>query len=209
MGLALMLLAAALPLASSQKAEVCCVRFRTSRLAIVRETSEAQPKVGGALRVDFSFRSQSVRKPILRIACLCEEQGELVCHGGLWDRLDTYQPMDRSEVTRLFKVAEYKSPPDRREADPVDPKLISSLTGLVSRDAYALATYGESDPARGFFSLKAKGMPRLLLYRLEIWQNGVQVAAYDSPRTGLGRMSIPKDWHAWRKYPSLFRYEDR
>jgi len=47
-----------------------------------------------------------------------------------------------------------------------------------------------------------------LLYRIEVWQNGVRAAAYDSSRAGLGSYEIPDDWHLWKKYPQKFKYAD-
>ena len=63
---------------------------------------------------------------------------------------------------------------------------------------------------KGFFRIgKATAAPpKVLLFRLELWQNGVLAAAYDSSRTGLGAYDIPADWFAWRKYPQKFRYFD-
>ena len=44
--------------------------------------------------------------------------------------------------------------------------------------------------------------------RLELWQNGVMVASWESSKAGLGKYALPADWYAWQKYPQKFKYVD-
>ena len=91
-----------------------------------------------------------------------------------------------------------------------DPARFSRVLPEVSRKAYSTAVYGTAESNRGFFRVgkTTTAPPKVLLFRLELWQNGALAASYDSSRTGLGAYDIPADWFVWRKYPQKFRYFD-
>ena len=90
-----------------------------------------------------------------------------------------------------------------------DPAKFTPYLSEVVRESYAAAIYGTAEMKHGFFRLgRSEKMPKLLLYRIEVWQNGVMVASSDSPRTGLGAYDIPSDWHEWKKYPRKFKYAE-
>ena len=77
----------------------------------------------------------------------------------------------------------------------------------MSKAAYSSAVYGTADVNKGFFRIGKTAMtPKVLLFRLELWQNGALAGVYESSRTGLGAYDIPADWSVWRKYPQKFRY---
>ena len=43
---------------------------------------------------------------------------------------------------------------------------------------------------------------------IQLWQNGVMVASWESSKAGLGKYALPADWYAWQKYPQKFKYVD-
>lgn len=205
----LLVLAAALSAASAPKAEVRSVRLTPSKLIVSREKAGSDVLVTGQIRVDMSFARNTVRKPVLRLACLCEANGVLSVNTILLDRPRTCEGMRRSEVMNAFKAAGVDIPSKDRERAYSDPAMFTPFLPEVTKDAYAAAVYGSADVKRGFFRLgRSETMPKVLLFRLELWQNGVLAASYDSSRTGLGKYEIPADWHVWKKYPQKFKYAD-
>ena len=201
-----LILAAVLSAETTPRAEVSNVRFGASKLLAVKAKTGPATYLRGPLRVDMSCRQNQVRKPLLRIICLCDVNGELVCHSGLWDKLETNRRLGRSEVSKTFKLAGIELPPKEREAALSDPQKISPLLPEVLKSAYQSASYGETAENGGFF--RVNNLTRVLLFRFELWQNGVLVGSRESSWTGLGSLDIPKDWHVWKKYPQKFKYVD-
>lgn len=192
-------------------AEIRNVRFASPRLAVSRPRADSSSAViYGRLRVDMGFAKATARKPVLRIVCLCEAGGSLVCYQGLWDRPNTYRRLERSEIMAAFRDAGYEPSPAERETAYRDPATITRFLPEVSKTAYSATTYGSSDIDRGFFRIDQPGtQTKVLLFRLELWQNGNLVGSYDSPKTGLGKYELPDDWHVWKRYRQKFRYIDR
>ena len=204
--LSVLTLVAALTAGSAPKAEISNVRFGATKLMVTKATAGSSHYIRGPLRVDMSFKRPQARKPLLRIACLCEVNGALTCYSGLWDAPNTNRRFGRSEATRAFKQAGVVLSAQERESALADPKRLSPLLGEVMKSAYQCASYGDTSANGGFF--RVSGVPRILLCRFELWQNGVLVGSSDSSRTGLGGYDIPDDWYAWKKYPQKFKYVD-
>ena len=181
-------LAAALAAAPTPQAEIRNVRISSPKMLLSREKSDSNVQVVGQFRVDMSCAKTMVKRPVARLVCLCSLDGVLWLGQSFLDRPDTMRGM---------------SVP-KKDADPAS---FTQKLGEVSRDACQSAIYGSFELKRGFFDLgKSVKMPKLLLFRIEIWQNGVQVAKYESSHTGLGSYELPDDWHAWQKYPQKFKY---
>lgn len=180
-------LAAATP-AEKPQAEVRNVRISSPKMLLSREKSDSNVQVVGQFRVDMSCVKNTVKRPVARLVCLCDLGGTLWLGQSFLDRPDTMRCM---------------SVP-KKDADPAS---FTQKLGEVTRESCRSAAYGSSELKRGFFDLgKSAKMPKLLLFRIEIWQNGVQVEDYESSHTGLGGYGIPDDWHAWKKYPQKFKY---
>lgn len=195
--------------AAAPQAEVRNVRISSPKLILSREKSGSDVQVAGQFKVEMSFAKKTAKKPVVRLACLCEVNGALVANCIFLDRPDTGKGLPRSEVQAAFKAAGVEIPSKEREKSFTDPAKFTPYLSEVSREAYAAATYGTAELKRGFFRLgRSETMPKLLLYRIEVWQNGVRAAAFDSPRTGLGAYDIPKDWHVWKKYPQKIKYAE-
>ena len=202
--LAVLTLVAALTAGQAPKAEVTNVRFGASKLLVTKASSGMTRYVRGPLRVDMSFKRPVVRRPLLRIACLCDVNGELTCYSGLWDQLNTNRRMSRSDIAKAFKQAGVELASKERESAFADPKRISLLLNEVTRDAYRQPSYGETSVNGGLF--RVTGAARVLLYRFELWQNGVLVGSEESSRAGLVMYDIPPDWYEWKKHPQKFKY---
>lgn len=182
------------------KTDVKSVRFPVPGLSVTRSKSGTTAYVGGPIRVDMSISGGHVRKPILRIVCLCESNGELLWMDGLWDKPKTNAQLSRSDVMSAFRAA-------GREGTCSEARCISAVLPEVGAAAYGVMTYGEPDANRGFFRIDRVAVaPRLLVYRYELWQNGVLAGVWESSHTRLGKYEIPDDWSVRGRYPQKFRY---
>ena len=211
MTVALSLLAAALAAGQpTQQAEIRNVRITSPKITVSRARSDSEAFACGQVRVEMSSAKKTVKKPVLRLVCLCEVGGALSVREILLDRPGTNQGMKRAEIAAAFKRAGVEIPPKERDAWLTDPAKFSPYLPEVSRPAAVAAVYGAADAHGGFFSLgrSASSIPRVLLARVEIWQNGVLAAGVESSRTGLGSYEIPADWHVRLKYPQKFAYAD-
>jgi len=205
-------LAAALAAASApSKPEIRNVRISSPKVFLSREKSDSPVQVVGQFKVEMSFAANRVRKPVARLCCLCDIDGTLWMNRVFLDRPDTAAGMGEGEILQALKAAGLETN-DARERESLrnDPAKFTPYLREVGKDAYASAVYGSAELGKGFFRLgKAKTMPKLVLFRIELWQNGSLVAKYESPHTGLGGYGIPNDWHVWKKYPQKFQYSAR
>ena len=196
-------------LAVAPQAEVRNVRISSPKILLSREKSGSDVQVAGQFKVDMSFAKKTAKKPVVRLACLCEVNGALLANCIFLDKPDSSRGLPRSEIQAAFKSAGVEVPSKEREKMYSDPARFTPYLSEVVRESYTAAIYGTSEVKHGFFRLgRSEKMPKLLLYRIEVWQNGVMVASCDSPRTGLGSYDIPKDWHAWKRYPQKFKYAE-
>lgn len=202
----------AVPVATKTQAakEVRTVRFVTPRFMVSRAHADSRNAyICGKLRVDMSFAKARVTKPVLRIACLCDVDGSLVCYKGLWDRPNTYTKMSRSEVSKAIKDSGIKITSENRDSAREDLSLFTPYLSQIAADGYSACVYGETGLNHGFFRVdRVFSHVRLLLFRLEIWQNGSMVGSHESSHSGLGKYELPDDWHIWKKYPQKFQYVD-
>ena len=206
---AMMLVAALAAAANTPKAEVRNVRIASPKIVVSRAHAGSDAIVTGQIRVDMSFARPTARKPVLKLACLCEAGGALSVHTIFLDRPRTTEGMRRSEIMAAFKRAGVEIPFAERAAAYADPATFTPHLAEVAKKTFTAAVYGTADVDRGFFRLgRSETLPRVLLYRIEIWQNGVRVATYESSRAGLGPYDIPADWHVWKKHPEKFTYAD-
>lgn len=200
-------LAAALAAAPTPQAEVRNVRISSPKILLSREKSGSDVQVVGQFKVDMSFAKKMAKKPVMRLTCLCEVNGGLVASCIFLDKPDTNKGLNRSEISTALKASGVKEGSKESESFRADPAKFTPYLGEVSKEAYMSATYGTPDLGKGFFRLgRSEKMPRMLLYRIEVWQNGSCVAKYESSRTGLGAYDIPLDWYEWKKYPKKFKY---
>lgn len=200
------LLAAALA-SAAPKSEVRNVRIFSPKLSVSRPRSDSEAVVVGQFRVDMSFSQTTVKKPVLRLVSICEVDGELVVHNVILDKLRTNDPMKRAEIMNAYKQAGVDIPYKEREQAYSDPARFTPYLSEVTKDAYAGAAYGAAEVKRGLFRLgKSVSPPKILLFRLELWQNGAMAASWESSNAGLGKYALPADWHVWRKHPQKFRY---
>ena len=200
-------LAAALAAAPTPQAEVRNVRISSPKVLLSREKSGSDVQVVGQFKVDMSFAKKMAKKPVMRLACLCEVNGVLVASCIFLDKPETNRGLNRSEIMSALKASGVKEGSREGESFRANPEKFTPYLGEVSKEAYMSATYGTSELGKGFFRLgRSEKMPRMLLYRIEVWQNGFCVAKYESSRTGLGAYDIPSDWYEWKKYPQKFKY---
>ena len=203
----ILVLAAAL--AAAPKSEVRSVRIHPAKLTISRPKSTSETIVTGQFRVDMSFPRATAKKPVLRLVSVCEVDGELVMHNIFFDRQGTFEPMKRGDIMNAFKQAGIDIPFKEREKAYSDPAQFTPLLPEVSKEAYSVAQYGDFRLDRGFFRLgRCSALPKIVIFRLELWQNGAMAASWESSKTGLAKYGLPDDWHVWKKHPQKFKYVD-
>ena len=196
-------------LAVAPQAEVRNVRISSPKILLSREKSGSDVQVAGQFKVDMSFAKKTAKKPVVRLACLCEVNGALLANCIFLDKPDSSRGLPRSEIQAAFKSAGVEVPSKEREKMYSDPARFTPYLSEVVRESYTAAIYGTAEMKHGFFRLgRSEKIPKLLLYRIEVWQNGVMVASSNSPRAGLGTYDIPSDWHEWKKYPQKFKYAE-
>ena len=196
-------------LAAAPQAEIRNVRISSPKILLSREKSGSDVQVAGQFKVDMSFAKKTAKKPVVRLACLCEVNGALLANCIFLDKPGSGRGLSRSEIQSAFKAAGVEIPSKERERMYSDPARFTPYLSEVVRESYTAAIYGTAEVKHGFFRLgRSEKIPKLLLYRIEVWQNGVMVASCDSPRTGLGSYDIPKDWYEWKKYPQKFKYAE-
>jgi hypothetical protein len=176
---------------------------------VSRQKSTAEAIVVGQFRVDMSFPRATAKKPVLRLVSVCEVDGALVMHNVFLDRPGTNNPMKRGDIMNAFKQSGVDIPPKEREKAYSDPAQFTPLLPEVSKDTYSVAQYGDFRIDRGFFRLgRSTSQPKVILFRLELWQNGAMAASWESSKTGLAKYALPDDWHVWKKHPQKFKYVD-
>lgn len=209
MSASIYLLVAALASAPNLQPEVRNVRISSPRILLSREKSGSDVQIAGQFKVEMFFAKPVAKKPVAKVVTLCEVNGALVMNCILLDKPNATTPMSVSEVMSAVSKAGIKVDYKEKEKYYADPATFTPYLQEVGKDAYTSALYGTSELGRGFVRLgKSEKMPRLLVYRIEIWQNGKMLTKFDSSRTGLGAHGIPSDWHEWRKYPQKFKYAD-
>ena len=202
-------LAAAFAAAPHPQAEVRNVRISSPKILLSREKSGSDVQVVGQFKIDMSFAKKTAKKPVVRLVCLSEVGGALVANCIFLDKPDSNKGLSRSEISAALKASGVKDGSKESESLRADPAKFTPHLGEVSKEAYMAATYGTSDLGKGFFRLgRSEKMPRMLLYRIEVWQNGFCVAKYESSHAGLGAYDIPPDWYEWKKYPQKFKYAE-
>jgi len=208
MTISFLLALAALAAGSGElRPEIRNVRICSPKIAVSRAHADSEAFVGGQIRVDMSFAKNTAKTPVLRLCCLCEAAGALSVQTVFLDRLRTYDAMREADKTAAFKAAGMVVSGKDREAYYADPAKFTPWLPEVTKVSFAGAVYGTGDVNRGFFRLgRSSSIPKVLLYRIEIWQNGTLVAKYESSRAGLGKYEIPDDWHVWKRHPQKFRY---
>ena len=205
----MLVLAAALS-CSAPKSEVQRAHVHSPRMAVAASKSGSDFSVFGEFRVDMAFPGRKMAKrPVLRLVSVCDVNGGLVAHNLFLDAPNTNVPMKRSDIMKAYKDCGVDIDAKERDSACSDPARFTPCLCCVSVDSFRFAIYGSSKSNRGFFRLGRSSVPpKLLLYRLELWQNGAMVTSWESSKTGLGKYSLPDDWHVWRKHPQLFRYVD-
>lgn len=195
--------------AAAPPPEVRNVRISSPKIQLSREKSDSDVQVTGMFKVEMSFAKKTAKKPVMRLACLCEVNGTLLANCIFLDRPGENRGLGRSEVMAAFKASGEKDGSKEAEAFCADPAKFTPHLAEVAKETYQSATYGTPDLRRGFFRLgRSEKMPKLVLYRIEVWQNGALQAKYESSRAGLGAYGIPADWYEWKKYPQKFKYAE-
>lgn len=194
--------------AEKPKCEIRNVRISSPRLAVSRSRGSSSAAVAtGQFGVEMSFARATVKKPVMRVVALCETGGALSIHAIFLDTPNSCNGMKRADIMRAFKDNGIDIPQKEREAAYSDPVRFTPLLPEVTKGAYAKTVYGTSETNKGFFRLgRSTTMPKIIIWRIEVWQNGFLADSWESSKNGLGKYELPGDWYEWKKYPAKFKY---
>ena len=194
---------------SAPKPEIRNVRISSPKVSVARERSDSEAFVTGQVHVDMSFSKNVVKTPVLRLTCLCEVDGVLSVRSIFLDKPETYKGMREGERRSALRASGVAVNPKDAKAWCADPAKFTAYLPETTKASYASAIYGTGELTSGFFRLgRSTKMPRVILFRFELWQNGARIAQYESSHTGLGKYEIPADWYVLGKYPQKFRYPE-
>lgn len=196
-------------MSAAPQAEIRNVRISSPKIFLSREKSDSDVKVVGQFKVDMSFAKDRVRKPVMRLACLSEVDGRLVANMVFLDKPNAMSGLNGAEILAALKRSQPEAKPKELADQRNDPAKFTPFLVEVAGGAPVSNTYGSPELNRGFFRLgKSAKMPKLLQFRIEVWQNGAMVAQHSSGRTGLAAAGVPADWYVWGKYPQKLKYAD-
>lgn len=161
-------------------------KIQQSRLAVRRDKKPAETVLTGQVRVSLNTDLPRFKRPILNVVALFDVKGEwryydaLVCDQKIWHGVC----LDRDQT----------------------PARISNGQPEVTVSVWEKPVYG--DPKVGF--LHGYGVPvdkaKLVAYRLELWQAGKMLVAYDSDKNAVKRLGAPEDWYVKGKYGGKISY---
>ena len=190
--------------------EVKKVRIASNRLGLSRPKGSSTSFVRGQLRVEFAFAPRRFKRPVVRVLCLCDVDGSVNFYEGFFCAPNKYDRLGVRELSTLFEDAG-EMVTDANVGELMhDVKKISANQKEVDRDLFSTVVYGSTSVCAGYFRIHdVVRSAKVLLYRIEVWQNGILAKEYESPRTGLGKYEIPDDWHVWHKYPMKYKYIEK
>ena len=189
------------------KKELRGARISSQALSVYRANPKAEAIATGSFRISMSFARGTAKMPVARVTALCDCDGQLTVHNAFLCRPSTCTPLKQEEIMRAFKDAGGNVPEKERELACSNPAAFTPCLREVSCDAYMSAVYGATSGRTALFKLgRSAATPSILVWRIEVWQDGALATSWESSKAGLGKYALPGDWHAWKKYPLKFRY---
>ena len=165
--------------------------IKQGRLSSARERpdrkSPERTVLRGQVRVAVKADKPRFKRPILHIIALFEKDG-------IWKYYDTVLTEQKSSAGRTLGTHE-------------TPGGVSRTQPEVSADQWLQPIFGE--PKVGYFRAChiSPDNPKLLAYRVELWQNGGLVTFIDGvDAKTLKKAGVPEDWHIKGKHPGNFVY---
>lgn len=159
----------------------------TPRLTVLREKKPNEIVLKGQIRPKISTELPRFKRPVVGVMALFDVNG-------MWRYYDTI-------LTDPGSIGGNCLDKDQTLAK------ISSWQPEVTATAWAQPVYGNAKT--GFFrsfGVNAGGKTKLIAYRIEVWQNGELVTAYDSDRNAIKKLGAPEDWYVKGKYGGTITY---
>ena len=156
------------------------------RLSVYREMRPPELQLKGQVRMRVSSELPRFKRPILNVVGLFDI-------GGVWRYYDVIVTDQKTSgggcLDQEHTIAR-----------------VSQWQPEVGADSWSQPVFGDSKSGffRGYHIDVAKA--KLIAYRLEIWQNGALVTAYDSDKAALKRAGVPEDWYVKGKYGGKISY---
>ena len=204
-------------LASAVESDVSA-RFSSTRISTsrIRDNQYVQGKISLSIKTKLKY----LKKPILRVVLLLEENGARVIRDSIMDEPDIkmLNVSDSIDSYTTTNGNENNEPYYRRRYV----EEISAAQNEVSLEKYRNVSY-VGVPLASHWRKSVKGEKlvydfgyalfdkdeqiKLIGYRIEIWYNGACISTYDTIKDiQLKRLQIPADWHISFKYPEKFKY---
>lgn len=164
------------------------VRLSQTHLSPYREKPPQRPEMllKGQVRLNVSSDLPRFKRPILNVVALFDVDGMWQYAGSL--------VLDQKTASGVNLNREQT------------PQGISKGQPEVTASAWNQPVFGDSKV--GFF--KNLGVSadkaKLITYRLEVWQNGALVTAYESDKGAARRLGVPEDWYVKGKYNGKISY---
>ncbi|MBO5905520.1 MAG: hypothetical protein J6Q84_03770 [Kiritimatiellae bacterium] len=206
-------------------------KFTKTRLSMVQ--SKDMDYIQGTIsaRIKSKTKSKYIKKPILRLVVLTEENGalhinEMIMKDVGVNKLPRYVFGSSIESNENQSISIEDLSYNQTQVSLSTYSNVSyygytleddnrySVNTYRSRDGSSRSyiTYRSSDrksrTPTGYIKFKLDQEVKMIGYRIELWNNGVLASSYDSMRDNvLKKYDLPEDWYISNKYTQKFKYK--
>lgn len=171
----------------ASKAQITVKWSQTPRLNAFREKKPAETVLKGQIRAKISSDLPRFKRPVVSVSALFDVNG-------MWRHYDTLLTDPGTHGGGCLDV-------------PYTLAQVSGWQPEVTASAWTQPVFG--NPKIGFFrgfGVSADSKAKLVAYRIEVWQNGELVSAYDSDKNAIKKIGAPEDWYVKGKYKGKITY---
>lgn len=206
-------------------------KFTKTRLSMVQ--SKDMDYIQGTIsaRIKSKTKSKYIKKPILRLVVLTEENGALHVNEMIMKDVGVNK-LPRYIVDSGFENSENQSLSIEELSYNQTQVSLSTYSNvsyygytLEDPNSYSVSTYRSRDgrsrsyityrssdkksrTPTGYIKFKLDQEVKMIGYRIEMWNNGVSVSSFDSMRDNvLKKFDLPEDWYISNKYTQKFKYK--
>ena len=171
----------------ASKAQISVKWSPSPRLTVLREKKPNEIVLKGQIRAKISSELPRFKRPVVSVSALFDVNG-------MWRYYDTILTEPGTHgggcLDKQYTLAQ-----------------VSGWQPEVTASSWTQAAFG--NPRVGFFrrfGVSADGKTKLIAYRIEVWQNGELVTAFDSDKNAIKKIGAPEDWYVKGKYAGKIAY---
>ena len=157
----------------------------TPRLSLASDASRAKV-LKGQVKLNFATSQPRVKRPLLNVVALFDVNG-------VWRYYDVLC-RDPNESYGIIAAKQFATRQYSNRQLEVDSETLKTMAFGNPKSAF-FAGYGIPDKAK------------LLLYRLEVWQDGKMIGEYDSDSKAVKKLGLPDDWFVKGKHVGKIVYK--